>query len=340
MPERSWPLALGETEGWAQVADGAPQPYTANLMKVGAMLPETLTLLRAWEGEPRPAFTRRMLEQNLVGKTTRVRLADLLARVFWRRFPLGATPGLADASAFVRADDAGEASRWICLLHAALAEPLLADVLEALSGRVTRAESDAAPRLRAAARAGTLGTEDVVALIRERADPTATEWSLNTIRRTARGALAALRDFGLLAGRGRKRLVPLATPPLAAFLYAAHAWHSDIESAHDLALSPRWSTFLLDPAGVELRFLQAHAAGHLRYYRLGDTWRIDWIHGDLGGFVAAYGAAGRGPAREEIESPQPAVALESSAGPASPPLGQAQGTAAPIALKEEPHGDG
>ena len=82
--------------------DGAPQrvaleqhgPYTANLMKVGAMLPETLALLAAWDGQSREVFTRQVVEGNLVGKATRQRLADLLGRVFWRRFPAAGTPGL------------------------------------------------------------------------------------------------------------------------------------------------------------------------------------------------------------------------------------------------------
>jgi len=268
------------------------RPYTANLMKIGAMLQETLTLLRAWEGEPRDAFTRRILETNLVGKTTRVRLADLLGRVFWRRFPLHGHPGLADASAFVRYDRGADASRLVALYHAATAEPLLYDLLMAFSGPGTDTPfgQDGASRLRERATAGLLATEDVVAFVRQRGGATVRDWSPNTMKRTARGALAALRDFGVLSGRARKTLTSDLPVPLSTFLYVAHALRAEASGARDLALSPHWGIFLLTPADVELLFLQAHAAGHLRYYRLSDVWRIDWVHADLSALVAALAA--------------------------------------------------
>lgn len=260
--------------------------YTANLMKVGAMLPETITLLAAWDGEPREIFARRMTESNLLGKTTRTRVADLLRRVFWRRFPPEATPGLRHASAFVRGFGPADASRLVCLYHAAAAEPLLADLLSVLTGPEND-EEGAGLRLQKRALAGSLTTGDVVEFIRERGGAEVADWSPNTIKRTARGALAALRDFGVLEGRTQKRLRARFPVPLPAFLYVAYAlWHH-LATAREVALSRQWGFFLLTPANVELLFLQAHAAGHLRYYHLGDIWRIDWAYPDLASLVNA-----------------------------------------------------
>lgn len=276
-------------EGDRATAHPQTRPYTANLMKIGAMLPETLTLLRAWDGESRDAFTRRMLETNLVGKTTRVRVADLLQRVFWRRFPLDGNPSLADASAFVRCDGGADASRLVVLYHAAAADPLLYDLLMALSGRDAEGSFDQEPasRLRDRATAGLLATEDVVAYIRERGGADIRDWSPNTMKRTARGALAALRDFGVLNGRAPKSLNSRLSVPLTAFLYVAHALRAEVSGARALALSPHWGVFLLTPEDVDLLFLEAHAAGHLRYYRLSDVWRIEWLHPNLSALVEA-----------------------------------------------------
>lgn len=260
--------------------------YTANLMKIGAMLPETIALLSAWDGESKEQFTRAAVEGNLVGKATRTRVADLLRRVFWRRFPPGGRPGVAEASAFVRAHGFSAASRLMCLHHAAVADPFLQDLLSVLAGdggtgpgaRLRDAVGASGPgtRLRQRAVAGLLSTADAVEFLRERGGPAVGAWSPNTAARTAAGALAALRDFGVLEGRARKRLVVSLPVPLDAFVYVAAALRARGASAREIASSGIWRAFLLGPADVELLLLRAHSAGHFRYYHLGDVWRIDW----------------------------------------------------------------
>ena len=303
------PGAGGRDRAPQRVALEQHGPYTANLMKVGAMLPETLALLAAWEGQSREVFTRQVVEGNLVGKATRRRLADLLGRVFWRRFPAEGTPGLPHASAFVRTYGASEASRLVCLYHAASAEVLLWDLVLALGGPaatqsgtafgpgvplVSTEPDDAGLRIHQRAVAGHLTTEDAVRFIRAHGGAPAANWSANTAIRTARGALAALRDFGVLEGRARKRLASRLPVPLPAFLYVAHTLRDQGAGAREIAGSPAWRLFLLGQADVELLFLRAHAAGHLRYYRLGDVWRIDWMHRNLAALLAALAAESPG----------------------------------------------
>src|SRR5690606_35192069 len=66
--------------------------YTSNMMKGGAMIPETLALLQEWHpGVPPEEWTDTVGAQNLLGKAPRARGRDVLRRAFCRRV---AAPGL------------------------------------------------------------------------------------------------------------------------------------------------------------------------------------------------------------------------------------------------------
>ncbi len=251
--------------------------YTANLMKGGAMIPETLALLRDWSPEtPLAIFTETVIRENRIGKATRARVGDVLRRVFVRRFLQGSAPVAPHLRALAEAGYPEPVLRSLLYYHTALTEDLLYDFVVGplfelyQSGR------------------GQVGTADVVEFVDEltAAGAIAPPWSENTKRKTARGLLAALRDFGLLEGKAKKRLRSLYLP-MPAFLYVAHHLRDQGALGIRLLQHPAWRLFLYGEPDVEKRFLEAHQEGYLGYYAAGGIVRVEWRYPDLGGLVRA-----------------------------------------------------
>lgn len=91
----------------------------------------------------------------------------------------------------------------------------------------------------------------------------------------ARQPLAALRDFGVLAGAVKKRL---ARPylPIAAFAYIAFALGQQESSGYGLVHSPEWRLFFLDSPVVERLFVEAQQERLLTYHAAGRVVRVDF----------------------------------------------------------------
>src|SRR5262245_18548587 len=61
--------------------------FTVNIQKGGALLPDARRLVEVWDlSEGRDANLRRIADENLLGKTTRRRLDDVLLRCLAPRF--------------------------------------------------------------------------------------------------------------------------------------------------------------------------------------------------------------------------------------------------------------
>jgi hypothetical protein len=199
----------GNMENRKRKAAGRPElpRYTTRIIKAGALLNDTKTLLSHWDsGQSVKDNLRRFQKDNLFGKASRSRVEDIL-RIFRQRYLKEEEVTRALVVLVQRRFPAAGLDR-ILYYHAAKADCLLHDVVtEILPTRTAQGISDI----------------DVIDLQHELAKwvaqrRTTTQWSEPTTRRVAQGLLSTLRDFGVLAGAVNKQIAP-AYLPTEAFAY-------------------------------------------------------------------------------------------------------------------------
>jgi hypothetical protein len=242
--------------------ESRPQPwiYTTRLQKGGALLDDMRKFVRIWKDAPTVAQRDEALRGNILNKETRTRLADVYRRAFVPRFLDGP---IANAWKLVRPlEDAGAPSHVVRPIYywiTAKAEPLLGDFCREFIF----------PR-QAIVRAG-IGTNEVVSWFHDKNCP----WSPTVTHKVARGLLAALRDFGILEGRARKRLSGVLLP-IPAFAYLSHCLRKAGAVSRSLLTHEDWQLFLLKPDDVERLFLLAHQERLLDYQAAGSTISISF----------------------------------------------------------------
>lgn len=217
-------------------------------------------LVRAWTDAPTNTLRDDAVRANILNKGTRARLADVYRRTFVPRFIEGPIP---NAWKLVRPLEDAETSvqivRPVYYWISAKAEPLLGDFCrEFILPRFTTVRTG-------------IGTEDVLNWLAGKGCP----WSEAATIRVARGLLAALRDFGILEGRARKRLANLALP-LPAFAYLALCLRRQGAASRSLLAHEDWQLQLLTPGDVEHLFLLAHQERLLEYHAAGSTISINF----------------------------------------------------------------
>jgi hypothetical protein len=241
-------------------ANPGPWIYTTRLQKGGALLDDMRQLVRTWSDGPVAAQRDSGVRSNILNKDTRTRLADVYQRAFLPRFVSGPIP---QAWKLVRPLEDVEAPihivRPVYYWISAKAEPLLGDFCR-----------EFILRWHATVRGG-IGTEDVVNWLAGKGCP----WSEAATIRVARGLLAALRDFGILEGRARKRLTNLALP-VPAFAYLALCLRRQGAASRSLLAHEDWQLQLLTPGDVEHLFLLAHQERLLEYHAAGSTVSINF----------------------------------------------------------------
>src|ERR1051326_2976534 len=169
-------------------------PYSSKIIKAGALLPDTKLLLANWDlSSTVEANTRRIQQENLFGKASRSRIADVLA-IFKQRY-LSDPQVLAALVTLVQADMPATLLDPILYFLTVRADPLLWDVVtEVLAPLVGRGQPEVA-------------TPDLERWLREQvsAGKPSGAWCAETTNRVAKGILATLRDFGVLQGQVKKR---------------------------------------------------------------------------------------------------------------------------------------
>ena len=238
----------------------SPWPYTTRLQKGGALLEETRVLVRTWNEIRTDELREKIVATNLLNKQTRARMADVYRRTYLPRFIRGPIPNtwklvrpLEDANAPL------SIIRPVYYWISAKAEPMLADFCREYI----------LPRA-AIVRAG-IGTEEVLSWFHSKGCP----WSPTVAKKVARGLLAALRDFGILEGRAKKRLASFSLS-VGAFAYLALCLRTTGVVSRSLVRHPDWELFLLRLADVEHFFLLAHQDRMLEYHAAGSTVSISF----------------------------------------------------------------
>jgi hypothetical protein len=239
-------------------------PYTSRIIKAGALLADTKTLLAHWDERASVAENLdRFRRENVFGKTSRSRIEDILA-IFRQRY-LDETEVARALVVLAKARLTPNSLDRILFFHAARADSLLHDVVtEWLVPLQARGISDI----------------DVVEVMRmlakwsEEGKTTGT-WSESTSNRIAQGLLSTLRDFGVLQGAVRKRIAPTYLPVIA-FSYIAFYLKRHQSSGAKLVEHHDWKLFFLSPDGVERFLIEAQQHGLLEYHAAGSVTRLSF----------------------------------------------------------------
>jgi len=238
--------------------------YTSKIIKAGALLADTKTLLANWDIDRSVSDNLEQFHrENLFGKASRSRVEAIL-RIFHQRYlkDKAVTRALVY---LVNKDFSSEGLNRILFFHATQSDRLLHDVVTDLLAsmyEIGRYEVSA---------------NDVKTWISKQISEGKTqgEWSDTTITRCARELLATLRDFGILQGAVKKRLTP-SFVPVAAFAYIALYLKQRQPSGTKLIHDPEWQLFFLPDKAVERLFVEAHQVHLLEFYAAGSIIRIDF----------------------------------------------------------------
>jgi len=250
----------------------------ANLTKGSGNVADVVRLLREWRaGESRADFLRRVVDENVLGRTTRARARDVAQNVLARRYlPDGGTEPAAQLAALVAAGASADVTGRVLYYHAALAEHLLYRVV---------AEPVYEARLRGVEWLSVFDLRRFIARLSAQGC-TVRPYSDAVVEKLAGAVLTALRDFRLVTGTRRKRIAPVHVPHEVVG-YVVYALRDEDASAKRIVEHPDWQLFLLTPSEVELAILDADRHGHFRYQSAGDVRRFDWAHDSLDAYVHA-----------------------------------------------------
>lgn len=242
---------------------GVDKPlYTSKIIKAGALLADTKTLLSHWDVHTSvPKNMERLRRENVFGKASRSRVEDVLA-IFRQRFLTEQAVTRALVTLVTQRFPTAALDR-ILYFHAAKSDRLLYDIVTALL-LPRQAQGITAIEVMEVER--TLGT-----WVAE--GKTTTQWGAATIQRVAQGLLATLRDFGVLAGAVTKQIAP-AYLPVEAFAYILFYLHQQQPSGAKLIDGADWHLFFLPREGVERFLIETHQQGLLEYHAAGSVIRL------------------------------------------------------------------
>jgi hypothetical protein len=236
--------------------------YTSRIIKAGALLSDTKTLLAHWDTTSSVHDNLdRVRRENLFGKASRSRVEDIL-KIFRQRY-LSEEEVTRALVILVEQRFPTACLDRILYFHSARNDCLLHDVVtELLLPRMGQGITDI----------------DVAHLQRElwkwaSNGKSAGKWSEPTARRIAQGLLSALRDFGVLQGAVNKRIVP-AYLPTEAFAYIVFYLKQHQPSGAKLIELPDWKLFFLPREGVERFLFEGHQRELLEYHVAGSVTRL------------------------------------------------------------------
>jgi hypothetical protein len=245
----------------ARRADDAPL-YTSRIIKAGALLPDTKTLLSHWDltGTVQ-ANLQRLQRENVFGKASRSRVEDIVA-IFRQRY-LGEPSVTHALVTLVRERLPASALDRILYFHAARADRLLHDAVTEI---LVPMNASGLSEISVSEIQKTVG-----AWVKDA--KTTSRWSEETTSRVAQGLLSTLRDFGVLQGAAHKRIAP-AYIPVAAFAYVLFYLKQHQPSGVKLVEHPDWRLFFLPREAVERSMFEAHQRGLLEYHAAGSVTRL------------------------------------------------------------------
>lgn len=237
-------------------------PYSSKIIKAGALIGDTKTLLSHWDVNASVAENiSRVQRDNVFGKASRSRVEDILA-IFRQRYLTEKSVTKALVT-LVRGKFPAAALERLLYFHSARADQLLHDaVTEILLPMQARGLVD-------------INISDFKRHLEKWANEGKTHghWSEITITRVAQELLATLRDFGVLQGAVKKKIAPTYFP-IESFAYVVFYLKQHQPSGSKLIGLPDWKLFFLSREGVERLLFEAHQHDLLEYHVAGSVTRL------------------------------------------------------------------
>jgi len=236
--------------------------YTSKIIKAGALIADTKTLLAHWDETLSVAENLEQSQKNnIFGKASRSRVKDILT-IFRQRY-LTAESVTKALVALVNSNFPAEGLNSILYFHATQSDRLLYDTVTDLLASMHRVGRQ------------DISVNDVKNWIGFQIvqGKTQGQWSSATVTRCAVALLSTLRDFGILQGAVKKRLAPIYLP-VEAFAYIALYLRQNQPSGLKLIHAKEWELFFLSSKAVEQFFMEAHQHRLLEYYAAGSVIRI------------------------------------------------------------------
>ena len=236
--------------------------YTSRIIKAGALIGDTKTLLSLWNVDASVEENiDGVLRDNVLGKASRSRVEDILA-IFRRRY---ATEGAVTKAlvTLIRQRLPPVDLERLLYFHSARADQLLFDTVTDILG----------PQM--AQGLVNINVQDFQRSLAKWVDEgrMTSHWSDPTIARVAHGLLSTLRDFGVLKGAVRKKIVPTFLP-IRSFAYIMFYLKQRQPSGVKLIELPDWKLFFLERDGVERFLFEAHQRELLEYHAAGSVTRL------------------------------------------------------------------
>jgi hypothetical protein len=236
--------------------------YSSRIIKAGALIGDTKTLLSHWDVDASvDENIKRVQRDNVFGKASRSRVEDILA-IFRQRY-LSEKSVTQALVTLARGKFPSAALARLLYFHSARADQLLHDaVTEVLVPMREKGLLD-------------IGVQDFQRPLTEwvAQGKTISGWSEITIVRAAQELLATLRDFGVLEGAAKKRIVPVFLP-IESFSYIVFYLKQRQPSGAKLIELQDWKLFFLRGEAVERLLFEAHQHRLLEYHVAGSVTRL------------------------------------------------------------------
>lgn len=236
--------------------------YTSKIIKAGALIDDTKTMLANWESSQTVKLNlSRLRNQNIFGKATRSRIEDILG-IFRQRY-LDDPALIGSLLVLMGKPELSETVDRVLFYFSAHNDRLLHDAVTVL---VTQKREQGFEEITLK-----MVIEWITELVENQ--KTITVWSEKTILRSAQELLSTMRDFGILEGANTKRIAPFYLP-LEAFAYIALYEYNKLSSGERIIHDPEWKLFFLSEKMVERYLMEAHQHHLLEYYVAGPVIRL------------------------------------------------------------------
>ncbi len=243
--------------------------YSSKIIKAGALIADTELLFLHWQiAQSVQLNMKNLKETNAFGKASRSRIQDILT-VFRQRYMQDDSLPAALAALAQNHLPTHELTPILYALSA-LNDTLLRDVvIDVILPRWERQLFDITPGdLR-------LWLDEQIAL-----GKTTSAWGELTRVCAVRNMMSALRDFGVLEGKNRKRIRRPALP-IRSFAFLARWLQTSQASGEKILQHPLWRLFYLRAPDVERIFVEADLSQLLSYQAAGSIVRIDFPKSSL-----------------------------------------------------------
>jgi len=255
-------------------------PWSTRISSKGALLRETLECLRfLTNSNGLDRLRQAVMQEDLLHKRTRESRLRCWHSLTWRYLWPPGNPVARSLVALARNPGMDMILRGAIFYHHCLADHITYDVA---TGLLWRLEETGRREVSVA---------DIEGYVVEsmRIHPEVGKWAAATRRKVAHSISAALRDFGRLEGKVRKRLARPAIPS-ELLLYVAHFLRDEGRSAREILFSPDYRLWGQGPEELARAFRQEAARGTIRFEWTGNAVILDLGTGTFDAYAQRLGS--------------------------------------------------